>query len=94
MGLFNQAIKQTGAKFFDMTSARGSDTRDVLGVDQNGNVYSTVPGGLWIISLEGKQLDCINGPKDPHNMAWGDDDRQTPYITAFIGLYRLRLNIS
>lgn len=79
---------------FDVTSVPGNDARDVLEVDQNGNVYSTVPGGLWIISLEGKQLDCINGPKDPHNMACGDDDRQTLYITAFIGLYRIRLNIS
>ena len=53
----------------------------------------TAPGGLWIISLEGKQLDCINGPEDPDNMAWGDDDLQTLYVTALTGLYRNRLNI-
>ena len=58
---------------------------------RQGNVYSTGPGGLWIISPEGKQLGLIKGPEDPHNMAWGDDDGKTLYITALTGIYRIRL---
>lgn len=80
--------------FFDMTNAPGDDALDGLKVDQQGNVYSTGPGGLWIISPEGKQLGLIKGPEDPHNMAWGDDDGKTLYIMALTGIYRLRLNIS
>ena len=80
--------------FFDMTNAPGSDALDGLKVDQKGNVYSTGPGGLWIISPEGKQLGLIKGPEDPHNMAWGDDDGKTLYITALTGLYRIRMNIA
>ena len=79
--------------FFDMTEAPGTDALDGLKVDQNGNVYSTGPGGLWILSPEGKQLGLIKGPEDPHNMAWGDDDGKTLYITALTGIYRIRLNI-
>ncbi len=79
--------------FFDMTNAPGNDALDGLKVDQQGNVYSTGPGGLWIISPEGKQLGLIKGPEDPHNMAWGDDDGKTMYITALTGIYRIRLNI-
>ena len=79
--------------FFDMTNAPGSDALDGLKVDQKGNVYSTGPGGLWIISPEGKQLGLIKGPEDPHNMAWGDDDGKTLYITALTGIYRIRMNI-
>lgn len=79
--------------FFDMTNAPGDDALDGLKVDQQGNVYSTGPGGLWIISPEGKQLGLIKGPEDPHNMAWGDDDGKTLYITALTGIYRIRLNI-
>lgn len=82
-----------GKLFFDMTNAPGDDALDGLKVDQQGNVYSTGPGGLWIISPEGKQLGLIKGPEDPHNMAWGDDDGKTLYITALTGIYRLRLNI-
>jgi len=83
-----------GRLFFDMTNAPGSDALDGLKVDQKGNVYSTGPGGLWIISPEGKQLGLIKGPENPHNMAWGDDDGKTLYITALSGIYRLRMNVA
>ncbi len=82
-----------GKVFFDMTSEPGEDALDGLKVDRQGNVYVTGPGGLWIISPEGKALGIIRGPEDPHNMAWGDDDGKTLYITAQTGIYRIRLNI-
>ncbi|SRR5579884_214504 len=82
-----------GRLFFDMTDAPGEDALDGMKVDRRGNVYCTGPGGLWIISSEGKHLGTITGPEDPHNMAWGDDDGKTLYITAITGIYRIRLNI-
>ncbi len=81
-----------GKLFFDMTNAPGDDALDGLKVDQRGNVYSTGPGGLWILSPDGKQLGLIKGPEDPHNMAWGDDDGKTLYITALTGIYRIKMN--
>ncbi|MDF0645188.1 MAG: SMP-30/gluconolactonase/LRE family protein [Nitrospira sp.] len=83
-----------GTLFFDMTNAPGNDALDGMKVDQKGNVYSTGPGGLWILSPQGKQLGLIKGPEDPHNMAWGDDDGKTLYITALTGIYRIRLNVA
>lgn len=83
-----------GRLFFDMTNAPGGDALDGLKVDRRGNVYSTGPGGLWVMSPEGKPLGLIKGPEAPHNMAWGDDDGKTLYITALTGLYRLRTNIA
>ncbi len=83
-----------GRLFFDMTGAPGDDALDGLKVDQNGNVYSTGPGGLWILSPGGKPLGIIKGPENPHNMAWGDDDGRTLYITAQTGLYRIRMNLA
>ncbi|MGH7216622.1 MAG: SMP-30/gluconolactonase/LRE family protein [Nitrospiraceae bacterium] len=80
--------------FFDMTDVPGNDALDGLKVDQQGNVYSTGPGGIWIISAGGKQLGLIKGPEDPHNMAWGDDDGKALYITALTGIYRMRMNIA
>ena len=64
-----------------------------LKVDQQGNIYSTGPGGLWVISPDGRQLVLIKAPEDPHNMAWGDDDGKTLYITALTSLYRIRMNV-
>jgi gluconolactonase len=52
------------------------------------------PGGVWIISPDGKHLGTIAGPELPANMAWGDADGRTLYLTARTGLYRIRLNVS
>jgi gluconolactonase len=83
-----------GVVFFDMTSAQGEDALDGMKVDQRGNLYVSGPGGLWIISPEGKHLGTIIGPEHPHNFAWGDDDGKTLYLCARTGLYRIRLNIA
>ena len=82
-----------GKVFFDMTSAEGEDALDGLKIDQKGNLYVSGPGGLWIISPEGKHLGTIAGPEHPHNFAWGDDDGKTLYLCAKTGLYRIRLNV-
>src|SRR4051812_12841568 len=82
-----------GKVFFDMTSAEGEDALDGIKIDQKGNLYVSGPGGLWIISAEGKHLGTIVGPEHPHNFAWGDDDAKTLYLCAKTGLYRIRLNI-
>jgi len=85
---------KNGKLFFDMTSAPGEDALDGIKVDQKGNLYVSGPGGLWIISPEGKHLGTIIAPKHPHNFAWGDEDGKTLYICARSGLYRMRLNIA
>jgi gluconolactonase len=82
-----------GKVFFDVTSAEGEDALDGMKIDQKGNLYVSGPGGLWIISPEGKHLGTIVGPEHPHNFAWGDDDGKTLYLCAKTGLYRIRLNI-
>ncbi len=82
-----------GKVFFDMTNAPGEDALDGLKVDQKGNLYVSGPGGLWVISPEGKLLGKISGPEHPHNFAWGDDDGRTLYLCARTGLYRIRLKI-
>lgn len=82
-----------GKKFFDMTSAPGADAIDGIKVDKLGNLYVCGPGGLWIISPEGKHLGTIIPPKEPHNIAWGDADGKSLYLCALTGLYRIRLNV-
>ena len=82
-----------GQVFFDMTSALGEDALDGMKVDQQGNLYVSGPGGLWVLSPAGKHLGTIIAPKHVHNMAWGDDDGRTLYLCGRSGLYRMRLNI-
>ena len=62
-------------------------------MDKAGNLYVSGPGGLWILSPQGKHLGMIIAPKHPHNFAWGDADGKTLYFCARSGLYRMKLNI-
>lgn len=84
---------KNGKLFFDFTSIKGEDAIDGVKVDVEGNVYVSAPGGLQVLSPEGKHLGTIVTPQHVHNMAWGDDDGKTLYLCARSGLYRMRLNI-
>ena len=82
-----------GEVFYDMTDAGGEDALDGLKVDQAGNVYACGPGGIWILSPDGRHLGTLTLPEAPHNLAWGDDDARALYVTALTSIYRLRLNV-
>lgn len=82
-----------GELFFDMTSAPGEEALDGLKVDQLGNLFVSGPGGVWVISPDGKHLGTIVGPELAANFAWGDDGK-TLYMTARSGLYCIRLNVA
>jgi len=87
------ATLSNGKVFFNMTSAPGEDAIDGIKVDQQGNLYVSGPGGLWIISSAGKHLGTIKAPKHPHNIAWGGEDGKILYMTAQGTLYRMPMNI-
>ncbi|MGH9439260.1 MAG: SMP-30/gluconolactonase/LRE family protein [Terriglobia bacterium] len=82
-----------GQVFIDMKSDTVPGAPDGMKVDREGNVYCTGPGGIWIISTDGKHLGTIKAPEIPANLAWGDRDGKALYITARTGLYRIRLNV-
>ena len=82
-----------GETITDMTGDVRPGAPDGMKVDQQGNIYCTGPGGFWIMSPEGKHLATVQPPELPANMAWGDPDGKTLYLTARTGLYRIRLSI-
>src|SRR5207244_6953395 len=83
----------TGDVLFDMTDAPGEDAIDGLKVDREGNLYVCGPGGIWVLSPEGEHLGTLRLPEAPHNLAWGDEDGRTLYVTALTSVYRIRLEI-
>ena len=82
-----------GSVFFDMTSAPGEEALDGMKVDAEGHLFVSGPGGVWVISGQGKHLGTLRFPELPANMAWGDADGRTLYFTARTSLYRLRLGV-
>lgn len=82
-----------GRVFFNATSDKAPGLPDGMKVDEKGNIYSAGPGGVWIISPEGRHLGTIKMPEKTANCNWGDADGKTLYITASTSLYRIRLKI-
>jgi len=87
----------------DFKTGRGGDG---MCLDTQGNLYiaaglntpappaedGSVKGGVYVFSPSGKQLDFIPVPEDMvTNVAFGDPDLRTLYITAGMTLYRIRL---
>jgi len=79
--------------FVDMSAEKQPGVPDGMKVDEKGNLYSTGPGGIWVISPEGKHLGTLVFPEQPANLAFGDADGKTLYVTARSSVYRIRLNI-
>lgn len=65
---------------------------DGMKVDRAGNLYVTGPEGIWIWDPEGHHLGTIALPEQPANLAWGDADFGTLYITAKSSVYKIRTN--
>jgi gluconolactonase len=79
---------------------------DGMKTDQAGNVYSTSgagPGEVRIWSPQGKRLGTLQLPQrggEPRqqvcttNLAFGDADGKTLYVTACMDVYRIRLKVA
>jgi gluconolactonase len=83
-----------GKVFIDMTPDQAPGVPDGMKVDRKGDVYCTGPGGFWIMSPEGKHLGTVKTPELPANLAFGDADGKTLYLTARTGLYRIHLKVA
>ncbi len=61
-----------------------------LRVDEKGNLYLAAKD-LIIYSPEGKQINRIEIPEPPSNLAFGDADLESLYVTARTSVFRVRL---
>ena len=80
-----------GRLFAELEDAEREGVPDGMKVDVYGNVFCTGPGGIWIFNPGGELLGKIDVPEVPANLAWGDADMKTLYITARTSLYRVRV---
>jgi len=81
---------QNGRIFGDEPGAKGEGVPDGMKVDLAGNLFVTGPGGIWVWDPSGRHLGTILMPEQPANLAWGDADLATLYITATTSVYRLK----
>lgn len=70
----------------------GRGVPDGLKVDSAGNVWTTGPGGIRIVTPQGKVLGQIRLPEVAANLGFAGDGH-TVYITASTSIYRLHTRI-
>lgn len=84
----------TGGEVFVELSGDGDGVLDGLKLDQQGNMWSTGPGGIWLVNNAGAVIGRIRVPVVAANLAWGDADAGSLYITASERLYRLETRVT
>jgi gluconolactonase len=85
-----------GQLFIDMDTDAAPGTPDGVRVDVKGNIWTTGPGGVWIISPAGKHIGTIlcNTPFDnTASLGFGDPDYKTVYFTSRGRLLKMRVTI-
>ena len=81
---------RNGRIFGEEPGSKGEGVPDGMKLDMAGNLYVTGPGGIWVWDSAGRHLGTIIMPEQPANLAWGDSDLKTLYITATTSLYKLK----
>ena len=76
--------------FFEGPEITGNP--DGIKVDVDGNVYCTGSGGIMVFTKEGKLLGTVKIPENPANLAWGDPDFKSLYVTAQGSIYKIKVN--
>jgi gluconolactonase len=80
-----------GEMLIDMSADTAPGITDGMKVDTKGNIYTTGPRGVWIISPQGKHLGTILTPELAANLDFGDADHKGLYIAARSSVYKIRL---
>jgi gluconolactonase len=79
-----------GRIFGEEPGEKDDGVPDGMKVDKSGNLFVTGPRGIWVWDAKGHHLGTIVMPEQPANLAWGEADYGTLYITATTSLYRLQ----
>jgi len=73
---------------------QGVGRPDGMKVDVDGNLYTTGPGGVWVMAPDFTILGHLRTPEKAANLGWGDADWKSLFITASTSVYRLRTAVA
>jgi gluconolactonase len=82
-----------GRVFAQFDESQGVGRPDGMKVDVEGTLYTTGPGGVWIVEPGGAIRAHLRFPEKTANLAWGDGDLRGVYVTASTSVYRLRVPV-
>lgn len=85
-----------GRLFIDMSGRTEEGTTDGMKTDVHGNLWNTGPGGVWIISPEGKHLGTVRvlGPETLTNLAFGGSDGKILFMTGHRMVFYIQTKVT
>ncbi|MFW6074822.1 MAG: SMP-30/gluconolactonase/LRE family protein, partial [Chloroflexota bacterium] len=87
------ALSSQGELYADLSEDTATGVTDGMKVDTDGRLWTTGPGGVWVIDSDGSILGRFVIDEQPANLAWGGEDFSTLYITARTSVYSVETNV-
>lgn len=81
-----------GYVFFNPDTERKDDP-DGMSIDEQGNLYLSGRGGVWVADRFGIALGLIAVPEFCSNVTFGGEDGKTLYLTCSKQVYSLAMNV-
>lgn len=78
-----------GERFADMRNDPRPGCPDGMKVDEQGRLWSTGPGGVWVINPDGTLLGVLRIPEVTANCCFGGPAFSTLFVTATSSVYRV-----
>lgn len=78
-------------EFATVGASDSTGAADGMIVDQQGRLYSTGPGGIFVFSRHGKLIYKNSMPVQTTNLTWGREGKKELFVTTPAAIYRLQL---
>jgi gluconolactonase len=82
-----------GGLFADMRGDPRPGCADGMKVDEEGRIWSTGPGGVWVLAPDGTLLGVLRIPEVTANCAFGGRGFSTLFVTATSSVYRVETTV-
>lgn len=82
-----------GELFLDMRGDPRQGVPDGMKVDEEGRLWSTGPGGVWVAAPDGRPLGVLRIPEGTANCCFGGPDYATLFVTAHSSVYRVETTV-
>ena len=82
-----------GELFVDMSDDDRRGVPDGMKVDEDGRLWSTGAGGVWVVDANGERLGVFEMEEHAANLAFGGADYSTLFLTAQTSVYRVETSV-
>jgi gluconolactonase len=82
-----------GEVFVDMSADERRGVPDGMKVDEDGRLWTTGAGGVWVVSASGKRLGVFECEEHAANLAFGGPKFATLFLTAGTSVYSVETKV-